>query len=49
MEVVVLEHFNKLNPSTIPMAHFQSHLYDESDQDYSTTATNIRIVLQFFF
>ena len=47
MEGVVLGNFNKLKPSTIPMAQFHSHLSDEIDQDVSTTATNILIILQF--
>ena len=29
-----LEHFNKLKPSTIPMAKSHSHLSDKSDQDW---------------
>ena len=41
------EHFNKLKPSTIPMAKIHYHLSDESDQDSSTTATHIFILLQF--
>ena len=49
MEGFVLDYFKKCKPSTIPMAHFHSHLSDESDEDDSTTAKNIHIVLQFFF
>ena len=49
MEGVALEHFKKLKPSTIPMAKFNSSLSDESDQDASTTATNICTLLQFIF
>ena len=47
MQGVALENFNKLKPYTIPMAQFNSHLFDESDQYSSTTATNLRIPLQF--
>ena len=49
MEGVVLEHFKTLKPSTILMEHFNSNLSYESDKDDSTTATNIRIILQFLF
>ena len=49
MEGAVLDHFKKVKPSTISMAHFHSLLSDESGQDNSTTATNILIFLQFFF
>ena len=41
MEGVALDQFKKWKPSTIPMAHFNSHLSDKSDQDDSTTAKNI--------
>ena len=46
MEGVALENFNKLKPSTIPMAQFHSHLYDEIDKDASITATHLRIILR---
>ena len=49
MEWVALDQFNKLKPYTIPMDHFNSHLCDKSDQDDSTTATNIHIILQLKF
>ena len=47
MEVVALEKFNKLRPSTVFMTKFHSRLSDEVDQDASTTVTNIHILLQF--
>ena len=47
MEGVTLDHFNKLKPSTIPMAQFHSQLSDESDHDARTTATNLLILIQF--
>ena len=47
MEVVAFDHFNKFKPSTIPMAQFHYHLSDESDQDASTTATHLCIILKF--
>ena len=47
MEGVALDHSNKLKPSTIPMAQFHYSLSDESDQDSSTTATHLCIVIQF--
>ena len=43
----MLYHFNKLKPSTKPMAKFNSHLSDESDQDSSTTATYLHNFLHF--
>ena len=46
-EGVVLDQFNKLKPSTIPMAQFFSRLYDEIDQLASTTSTHISIIIQF--
>ena len=48
MEVVPLEHFNKLKLSTIPMAQFHYYLSYKSDQDSSTTATRTHILLRFF-
>ena len=47
MEGVALEHFNKLKPSTIPMAQSNSHLSNENYQDASTTATHICIIIKF--
>ena len=47
MEGFALEKFNKLKPSTIPMTQFHSHLSSESDQDTSTTATYLCILLQY--
>ena len=47
MEGVALDNFNKLKPSTIPMAQFHSHLSDEDDQDARTTATYLLILIQF--
>ena len=44
---VALDHFNKLKQSTIPMAKSHFHLYDESDQNSSTTGTHLHIFLQF--
>ena len=41
MEGVVLDKFNKLKPSTIPMAQSHSHLLGKIGQDYSTTVTHI--------
>ena len=49
MEVVAFDHFNKFKPSTIPMAKFHYRLSDESDQDTSTTATHLHILLWFIF
>ena len=46
MEGVPLERFKKLKPSTIPMAQFNQHLSGESDQNASTTATHLCIILQ---
>ena len=46
MEGIALDNFYKLKPSTIPMTQFHSNLSDESDQYSSTTATNIRILIQ---
>ena len=47
MEVIVLEHFNKLKPSTIHMAQFHSRLSSERYQGDSTSTTHLRILLQF--
>ena len=47
MEVVALEHFNKLKPSTITMSQSHSNLSDGSDHNASTTAAHICILLQF--
>ena len=44
--VILIEKFNKLEPSTIPMAKFHFHISDESDQDASTSAMHIRILNQ---
>ena len=49
MEVVLFDKFNKLKPSTIPLAQFYSRLSDKSDQDVSNTATRLSILLQFTF
>ena len=46
MEVFALDNFNKLKPSTIPMEKSHFHLPDGSDQDTSTSATYICIILQ---
>ena len=46
MAGILLEHLQKLKPSTIPMAKFHSNLSDESDQDASTTATHLCVLLQ---
>ena len=47
MEGVLIEHFNKLKPSTIPMAQFHSFTYDEIFQDARNIVTYIYILLQF--
>ena len=47
MEVVPLDHFNKLKPYNIPMAKFCYRLSDESDKDSSTTTTNTFILIPF--
>ena len=47
MEVVTLENFNKLKPSTIPIAKFYSYLSDEIYQDAITNATHVCILLQY--
>ena len=46
MEVFAFEHFNKLKPSTTPKGTFYYYLSDESNQDTSTTAANLRICLK---
>ena len=43
----MLDHFNILEPSTIPMAQFHSRLYDENYQDDSTSVKHLYIILQF--
>ena len=45
MDGITLDQFNKSKPSTIHMAQFHSHLSDEIDQDASTTATHICIII----
>ena len=45
-ESVALDNSNKLQPSTMNMAKFHSHLSDKSDQDASTTATDLHILIQ---
>ena len=45
MEVVVIDHFKKLEPSTTPMTQLHYHLSDESEKDASTIATHINIIL----
>ena len=47
MEGFVLEHFNKLKPSTIPMAQLHYSISDESNQYSITISTHLRILLQF--
>ena len=47
MEGVALEHYNILKLSIISMTQFYSRLSDESDQYSITTATHLRILLQF--
>ena len=47
MGEVVLDHFNKLKPSTMPMVKFYSCLSNESYQDASNTATHLCILPQF--
>ena len=47
MEVVAIEHFDKLKPPIIPMAQSHSYLSHEIDQDLSTTTTHLRVLLQF--
>ena len=46
-EGFALDHLKNLRPSTISMVQFNSHLSGESYKDASTTATHIRIILQF--
>ena len=46
MEGVALENFNKFKSSTIPLAQFYSHLYDESDKDSITNARYFLILIQ---
>ena len=36
-----------IKPSMVPMAHFNSHLSDENDQDDITTATSLCIIICF--
>ena len=48
MEGVGLENLKKLKPFTIPMAQYHYHLSDESYLDVITTATHLRILLQYF-
>ena len=45
MEGIALDHFKKLMPSTIPMAQFHSHIYQESEQDDITTDTHLCIII----
>ena len=47
MEGVALEQFNKFKTSSTPMKQFNSHLYEESDQDSSITVTHLNIIIQF--
>ena len=47
MEGVSLERFNKLKPSTLFMAQFNSRLSDKIEQDDSTTTTHPHIILRF--
>ena len=47
MEGVALNKFNKLKTSNITMAQCNPHLSDKSNQDASTTATNLHILFQF--
>ena len=49
MQGVLLDHFNKLKPSTKYMAQCSSCLSDEIDQDYRTTITHIFTLIQSFF
>ena len=46
MEDIDLEHFKKYIPSTVPMAQSNCSLWEESDQDASTTALDICITLK---
>ena len=43
----MIDHFKKLEPSTTPMTQLHYHLSDESEQDASTIATHINIILCF--
>ena len=46
MEGVALDPFNKMKPSTIPMAQLHYNVSDESDQDDSITATHLSIIIK---
>ena len=46
LDVVELDHFNKLKPPTIPIAQFCYRLSYQSYQNASPTATHICIILQ---
>ena len=47
MEEFLLETLKTFKPSTITMSQLGSNLSEESDQDYSTTATHLLIIIQF--
>ena len=46
MEVVELENFNRLEPSTMPMSQFNPRLSDELYQDASNNEKHIFVLLQ---
>ena len=47
MKEVVLDQFDILKTSTIPMVQFHSHSFDESYQYDSTNAMHLHILLRF--
>ena len=47
MEKVSLENFNKSKTTTTPMENVHFYLSYESDQDDSTTATHLQMLLRF--
>ena len=44
----MLEHFNKIKPSNMPMANIYSRLSDESAKDSINTSTHLCIIIHLF-